>query len=43
MTNNQQKIEKLIIELCPNGVEFLELGEIFEISRGRVMLKDYLK
>ncbi|EFK95728.1 type I restriction enzyme S protein [sediment metagenome] len=28
MTQNQPKIEKLISELCPNGVEFLELGDI---------------
>lgn len=28
MTKNQSKIEKLITDLCPNGVEFKELGEI---------------
>jgi len=28
MTNNQSKIEKLIAEFCPNGVEFKELGDV---------------
>lgn len=28
------KIEKLLKELCPNGVEFKALGEIFEIKNG---------
>lgn len=28
MTNNQSKIERLIAELCPNGVEFKELSEL---------------
>ncbi|MBW2573373.1 MAG: restriction endonuclease subunit S [Deltaproteobacteria bacterium] len=37
------KIEKLIDELCPAGVEFRQVGEICQISRGRVMSKDYLK
>lgn len=36
------KIEKLIEELCPEGVEYKKLGEIFNISRGRVISKDYL-
>lgn len=31
MTTNQSKIEKLISELCPNGVEFKELGELVNI------------
>jgi type I restriction enzyme S subunit len=35
-------LQTLINQLCPNGVEFKELGEMFEISRGRVMSKDYL-
>lgn len=43
MTDSQNKIEKLIAELCPKGVEFKKLGEVCEISRGRVMSKDYLK
>lgn len=28
------KIEKLIAELCPKGVEFKELGELFDIKNG---------
>lgn len=28
MTTYQNKIEKLIFELCPNGVEFKDLGKI---------------
>ena len=43
MTNKQSKIEKLVAELCPNGVEFKSIGEICQIKRGRVMSKDYLK
>ena len=39
----KSKIEKLIAELCPNGVEFKSIGEICQINRGRVMSKDYLK
>ena len=30
----QSKIEKLIVELCPNGVEFKELGELGEFYGG---------
>ena len=37
------KLEQLIQELCPNGVEYKKLGEICNISRGRVMSKDYIK
>ena len=43
MPNHQSKIEKLIAELCPKGVEVKSLGEICQINRGRVMSKDYLK
>lgn len=43
MTNHQSKIDKLIAELCPNGVEFKSIGEICQINRGKVMSKDYLK
>lgn len=28
------KLEKLIAELCPDGVEYKTLGEIASISRG---------
>jgi hypothetical protein len=34
MTPHQSKIEKLIAEKCPQGVEFLELREIFDIKNG---------
>ncbi len=43
MTNSQSKIERLISELCPNGVESKSIGEICQINRGRVMSKDYLR
>ena len=36
------KIEKLIEELCPDGVEYYIVEKICEINRGRVMSKDYL-
>jgi len=36
------KIEKLISELCPDGVEFFSITELCIISRGRVMSKTYL-
>jgi len=32
MTTHQSKIEKLIAELCPNGVEFKEFGGVCEIA-----------
>ena len=32
MTNHQNKIEKLISDLCPNGVKFKKLGEVCEIA-----------
>ena len=34
------KIEKLIAELCPEGVEFKELGEIAQYSRQRIAAAD---
>ena len=36
------KLEQLIEELCPNGVESKSIGEICDICRGRVMSKDYI-
>jgi len=36
MTNNQSKIERLIAELCPNGVEFKELNDIAAITTGKL-------
>lgn len=32
MTKHQSKIEQLIAKLCPDGVEFKELGEVCEIA-----------
>ncbi|HMP28375.1 MAG TPA: restriction endonuclease subunit S [Saprospiraceae bacterium] len=43
MSKLQSKIEKLISELCPNGVEFKKIEQVCEINRGRVMSKDYLR
>ena len=40
---NPSKIEKLISELCPEGMEAKSIGEICQINRGRVMSKDYLR
>ncbi|SHF41813.1 restriction endonuclease subunit S [Caloramator proteoclasticus] len=37
------KLEELIKELCPDGVEYKTIGEICEITRGRVMSKEYLR
>ena len=37
------KIEKLIKEFCPDGVEWKKLGEVCEIKRGRVISKQYLE
>ena len=42
MVKRMNKIEKLIDELCPDGVELKSIGEICQISRGRVISKDYL-
>ena len=36
------KIDELIAQYCPNGVEYKRLEDIFKISRGRVMSKEYL-
>jgi type I restriction enzyme S subunit len=43
MPKRQSRIEKLIAELCPEGVAFKSIGEICQINRGRVMSKDYLR
>lgn len=37
------KLERLIEELCPEGVEYRAISEIANISRGRVMSKEYIK
>jgi len=34
MTKQVNKIEKLIAELCPEGVEFKRLEEVFDIKNG---------
>lgn len=41
MKTNQSKIEKLISELCPNGVEFKQLGEVCEYVRGLTYSKEH--
>ena len=35
MPKRQSKIEKLIAELCPNGVEYRELGEVISLEYGK--------
>ena len=35
MKNLQSKIEKLIADLCPEGVEFRKLGEVCSIRTGQ--------
>ncbi|MBR4683958.1 MAG: restriction endonuclease subunit S [Spirochaetia bacterium] len=37
------KLESLIAELCPDGVEYRRIDELCSISRGRVISKDYIK
>ena len=37
------RLEELIQELCPDGVEYKRIDEICDISRGRVMSKDYIQ
>ena len=37
------KIDKLINELCPNGVEFKKIDELCDITRGKVMSKDFIR
>ena len=37
------KLEQLIQKLCPNGVEYRTISDICNISRGRVMSKDYIQ
>ena len=39
MKTHQSKIEKLIAELCPHGVEFRRLGNVSEIKRGTSITK----
>lgn len=37
------RIDELIKKLCPNGVEYKNIQELCNISRGRVMSKDYIR
>lgn len=37
------KLEQLINELCPDGVEYKRIDELCIITRGRVMSKDYIR
>ena len=37
------RLDELIQKLCPNGVEYKRIDEICDISRGRVMSKDYIQ
>lgn len=37
------KIDELIAELCPDGVEYRKISDIAKISRGKVMSKEFLK
>ena len=37
------RIEKLIAELCPEGVEWKKLGDVCETQRGRVISIEDLK
>lgn len=37
------KLEELINELCPDGVEYKRIDEFCTITRGRVMSKDYIR
>jgi type I restriction enzyme S subunit len=42
MINNHSKIQKLIAKLCPDGVEFREIGKIVKILRGKRLTKNQL-
>ena len=37
------RLDKLMVELCPNGVEYRKVENIANVSRGKVMSKDFLK
>ena len=37
------KLDELIKELCPNGVEYKELGEIVKSQRGKTITKELIK
>lgn len=37
------QVEKLIAEMCPEGIRFELIGTLCDVSRGRVISKDYLR
>ena len=37
------KLNKLIKKLCPNGVEYKTIQELCDITRGKIMSKDFIK
>ena len=39
----QSKLDELIQQYCPDGVEFKTVADVAIIARGRVMSKDYIK
>ena len=43
MKKSMSRLERLMEELCPNGVEYKTIGDICEISRGKVISKDYIR
>ena len=36
------KINELVEKLCPNGAEYYSIRDLCNITRGRVMSKDYI-
>lgn len=39
---SQNRIEKLITELCPNGVEYFDLGGVIKLEKGRQLNRELL-
>ena len=37
------KLDELIKKLCPNGVKYFSISELCNISRGRIVSKEYLR
>ena len=37
------KLQELIDKLCPHGVEYVKVGDVAKISRGKVMSKSFLR
>ncbi|MEM3265342.1 MAG: restriction endonuclease subunit S [Thermoplasmata archaeon] len=42
MSKKMNKIEKLIVEFCPEGVEYKELGEVVRLEKGKQLNKELL-